>query len=126
MKVVIVIVVLVVLIVSVGIYTQNYITSSSTQLVSSLYILDRDIRNKQWAQAKVEQTKLEEEWEKIKPKWAIVLNHHEIDNIDIAFSQFKAYIESTQDGDALSKVSELILLFKHIPDKERVAIKNIL
>lgn len=125
-RVVVGVIILIILIISVGIYTQNYLTSSSEHLVSSLYTLDKNIRAKQWAQAKAEQIKLENDWERVKPKWAIVINHHEIDNIDVALAQFKSYIETTEDGDALSKVSELILLFNHIPDKEKVAVKNVL
>ncbi|MGE5458328.1 MAG: DUF4363 family protein, partial [Methanococcaceae archaeon] len=65
-------------------------------------------------------------WNHMKDKWALLLDHQEIDNINISLSKMKEYIKGKNKNDSLAEVSTLKLLFIHIPEKEAISLKNIL
>ena len=57
--------------------------------------------------------------------WAILIDHTEIDNIDMALAKIEQYIKTGEKGLALGELSSLELLIRHIPDKEKLSLENI-
>jgi len=63
-------------------------------------------------------------WNKHKGWWAMVIDHQEIDQIDMALIRTRQYID-LQDRDASVELAVLRRMLEHIPDKEQVNLKNI-
>jgi hypothetical protein len=55
----------------------------------------------------------------------MLVDHYEIDNIELLLSQLASFVKNKNKNDALSCVSSLKTLIKHIPDKESLSLKNI-
>lgn len=123
----IVIILSVLIVILVGSYVfYNYIETSSSFIDKELRVLDTDIRNSKWNSASSGILIVENKWDKMKDRWALLIDHQEIDNINISMSKIKQYIEAKDAVDSLAEISALKLLFEHIPEKESLSVKNIL
>lgn len=114
------------LIISGSVTSYNYISSTSRNLVSQLENAEKAIQNQNWtlAQEQLEQTQTN--WHRTKYWWTILLNHHEIDNIELSSQRLKQYIIAQDKTLSLAEISALEMLFEHIADTEAVNIENVL
>lgn len=106
--------------------TSNYLTDSSSSINNDLQVLDRQVRTGNWNEARDQFSEVKNKWDGIKDGWAMLLDHQEIDNIDLSFSRMEEYVKVSQAADSLAEISSLKLLFEHIPEKESFSLKNIL
>ncbi len=115
-----------VLILLFGIGTYMYVNTSANQLSGQLKIAESSIRSQNWGQAGEQLAYVEKSWDKSKGWWTILLDHQEIDNIDVSLKRLSQYVKSQGSTLALGEISALELLVDHIADKEAPNIKNIL
>jgi predicted PurR-regulated permease PerM len=125
MKPLIIIVFFVILIVGGGMLTLHALNSESQRLDASLSSLEEDIRNQNWDSALEKLDEFHSKWDKISSLWSMLVDHYEIDNIELLLSQLASFVKNKNKNDALSCVSSLKTLIKHIPDKESLSLKNI-
>ncbi len=109
---------------SLGVY--KYVHDSSQSMVGQLEQVETMIQNAKWDGAKVqlEQTKIS--WDQTKYWWTILLDHQELDNIDIGMSRLQRYVDTQGLSLALGELSALKMLVDHISDKEAFNLRNIL
>lgn len=121
----IIVIVLVLIFVS-GYVMSIYISNSSKMVDEQLVKLDSEVRKNNWSSALDALQNLENKWTSIKSGWAMLVDHQEIDNIDLSVSKMKEFVKEKDTVDALAEISSLRLLFEHIPQKESLTFTNIL
>ncbi len=113
------------LILGVGYYTISEVSGTSEVLLSHCNDIKTGVRDGEWEKALEHLKRFDDFWNGIKPLWAILIDHTEIDNIDMALAKIEQYIKTGEKGLALGELSSLELLIRHIPDKEKVSLENI-
>lgn len=126
MKPLIIIVVLTALLIAGGCLTLYALNLESQRLSDSLSILEKDIENRNWDAAAKKLEEFHGRWDKISSFWAMLIDHYEIDNIELVLSHLVSYVKNQDKNEALSEMSSLKTLIKHIPEKESFNLKNIL
>jgi hypothetical protein len=104
----------------------HYISSQSEALQKQLVDLEKHIDIEDWNQAAALYKSIKQKWVKVDHKWSMLIDHYEIDYINMDLGELEAYINARDKTNALAKLSSLKLLVKHIPDKEYPSLKNIL
>ena len=104
----------------------NYLESSSQKIADYIENIEIYARNNDWHKAKETLFILEKQWAETQSKWSMLIDHNEIDNIDISLTKVSAYIEEREQKLALAELSSLKQMVKHIPKKEALALENVL
>ncbi len=125
MKSVLIIVITLCIILGAGYYTITEVTKTADILISKSGVIKTDIENENWDRALSGLMKFKSFWNDVKSLWTILINHTEIDSIDMALARIEQYISTREKGLALGEMSLLELMIKHIPEKERLTLENI-
>jgi hypothetical protein len=120
------IVVIILIIISTSLALGNYYQGISKSLSVKIEALQNSINMKNWYDANNDFSKIKNQWAENKKKWAMLIDHQEIDNIDISIERLESYIKSNSLSEALSESYALLRNITHIPKKEQVGIENIL
>ena len=125
MKPLIIISTLTLLIIAGGCLTLNALNSESQRLNDSLAALEEDILKQNWDDALKKFEKFHNKWDKVSSIWSMLVDHYEIDNIELILSQLNSYVKNQDKNEALSQMSSLKTLIKHIPAKESFNFQNV-
>jgi len=125
LKPLIIIISLTILIVAGGSITLYLLNSESQRLDDSLSSLGEAIENGNWDNASKNLKEFNSKWDRTSSLWSMLVDHYEIDNIELLLSQLASYVKNKNKNDALSSVSSLKTLIKHIPEKESLSLKNV-
>jgi hypothetical protein len=125
MKSMMIIIITLGLILGAGYYTISEVSGTSEALLRHCSRIKADILSDDWEKARDGLKGFDDFWGSAKPVWTILIDHKEIDNIDMALARIEQYIETREKGLALGELSSLELLIRHIPDKEKVSLENI-
>ena len=126
MKPIILAIIFLIIIISGSVFTMYYINDQSDELQKQLTELERMIDDENWDKADSKYHKFKENWDEIDHIWSMLIDHSEIDYINMYLGELKANIKVENKDDALAKISSLLWLVKHIPEKEFPTFKNIL
>ncbi len=118
--------IIIILIVSLGIYTIKTVEGEAENLHTLIVELEDNIFKDEWENAKSIAETTQEEWDKYKKVWPMLIDHFEIDNLNTKLAELHAYIISNNKTETLSKIAALKVLVKHIPERESFIIQNIL
>ncbi len=126
LKVVITIIVLLGIIIGSSVFALKEISAKAQKIEEINLSIQDSIKDSDWAGAKYKLTQLEGRWKQSKKPWTMLIDHVEIDNIDISIEKLKKEIEIKNTS--LATVDSAILghFIKRIPDKESVSFKNVL
>ncbi len=111
--------------VSVGLITMDRLDAATNEIVAECGELERAIDCSEWKEAGAGIDRVEKSWNKHNEWWAMVIDHQEIDNIDMALVRTKQYINMQDRVMASGELAVLKQMLKHIPEKEQVVFKNI-
>ncbi|WP_418792008.1 DUF4363 family protein [Phosphitispora sp. TUW77] len=126
MKVVVSTIVILALLLGFGTYSYYYLDSTADELLSMAEQIEADVANDDWQQAGTNFSKLHAIWEKTITKWTILIDHVELDQINISMSRTKKFMDTRDISGFMSEMAQLKLLIKHIPETEALNIKNVL
>lgn len=112
------------LVLSLGSY--RLIESTSNTLSTQLEKVENSINQQKWERAKQEMNLTQATWDKTKNWWTVLLDHQEIDNIDVSINRLGKYVDLRRSALSLGEVSALKLYVGHIADTEVFNLKNIL
>lgn len=126
MKALIIAFVLTVIIVIGWYYTFDSVEGSTSQLIDSLSELGKNIETSQWESADTKFLEIKEDWNKIRATWTIILDHHEIDNIDLAMAKAGEYVKAQNHALSLGEIETLRKLFGIVKENEALTLTNIL
>ncbi len=125
MKPILIIFLTVLAVISIGIYTLNYLKNESAGISHQLDTLEEKVRSGQWEQAEALYAVLSKSWKQSRVIWSTLIDHFEIDSINIELAELGSYIETGERSDALSKIASLKILVDHIPEKEAFTLSNV-
>ncbi|NMB33950.1 MAG: DUF4363 family protein [Clostridium sp.] len=114
-----------VLILGVAFYTQGILKKDAQKLESIIGEVEVHANEENWTSAENQLSLLEKEWETTEKKWAILLDHVEIDNIGISILRMSKFIETKNMPMATSEIAALKRSINHIPEKESFSLKNV-
>ncbi|MDF2533501.1 MAG: hypothetical protein K0Q65_3082 [Clostridia bacterium] len=106
--------------------TMYYISNQAEALLEQLHELEKQVDSENWEQASELYKDFKAKWDKVDHKWSMLIDHYEIDYINMDLGELEAFIKTKDKSNALAKLSSLQLLVEHIPDKEYPTLKNIL
>jgi hypothetical protein len=69
--------------------------------------LEENIVSEDWKNAGNSLDRVNMEWSKVKGKWSALVDHQEIDNIDVTLSRLQKFVESCDKASSLSEASAL-------------------
>lgn len=118
--------IIIIVIVTFGVFTINMLKNEAENLHTVLIELEKNIYAEEWEKAKDIGKTAEKQWDKYKKKWPMLIDHFEIDNVNINLAELQAYILSNDKTESLSRLAALKILIKHIPERESFIIQNIL
>ena len=126
MRVILTIIIIVFLMFAGSLSSYNYINSTSKNLVTHLENVEKSVQDQKWNVAQEQMELTQTNWNKTKYWWTILLDHHEIDNIELSSLRLKQYLKAQDSTLSLAELSALEMLFEHIADTEAINLKNVL
>ncbi|MEQ2128546.1 DUF4363 family protein [Caldanaerobacter subterraneus KAk] len=103
----------------------KYLDSTSQKIDSLLSQVEDHIKSGDWEKAKDWVKKAESEWKKIDRKWALLVEHREIDEIEINMEKLKSFVESKNRDHSMAQLKTVKMLLKHVPENEKPSFENI-
>jgi hypothetical protein len=116
---------LVLAIISSGVIAQRALYNDSKRISRSVEKLEENIESEDWARAGDSLNQVNMEWSKIKGKWSALVDHQEIDNIDVTLSRLQMFVKTSDKASSLSEAAALGKYVGHIPERELPNLKNI-
>jgi len=126
LRTLITIVIIVILLLGGSLTSYQYIQTSTQALGVPLEAVEQSISTQKWEVAQKELNTAQQRWDKNKTWWTVLLDHQEINNIDISMNRLEKYIETHDFSLSLGEVSALKLQVDHISDTEKLNLRNIL
>lgn len=108
-----------------GYFIRFYLQKSTNKLISKIDTIESYINNDNWEKAHEGILELDRDWEETESKWTLFTNHHEIDNISVTLKNSSEFIKTRDKSQTLSSLSSLRHYLGHIPDMEKLSLKNI-
>ncbi len=125
MKVWVIAMVGLILFISLGIYTQTRLTKTAQHFTREIKYIDALIEQQQWKRAAKKLILFQNQWKKIKPFWAMLIIHREMDSIDEALIRTEKAVQSKKSSEAQMELGSLKHYIQHIPERERFSLVNI-
>jgi len=99
---------------------------TATQTMGALLeSVETSITAQQWEGAQEELKTAQQHWSHDNTWWSIILDHQEIDDININMKRLEKYISIQDFSQSLGEVTTLRLLFEHISNTEMFTLENI-
>ena len=118
--------VIVVLLLGGSLTSHRYIQTTTQSLEARLETIEDSISAQKWEFAQKELNTAQQRWDKNKLWWSILLDHQELDTIELSMRRLEKYI-ATQNGSlSLGEVSSLKLLVDNIFSSDKLSLRNIL
>lgn len=108
-----------------SIISQLLISKDSQRLEIAIDRVLKSTENDDWTSAKEETEELSKKWRSVMGLWSALIDHDEIDNIDVTLLRLKSLINSRDKATALCEATALKKYIGHIPEKEKLNIENL-
>ena len=109
-----------------GFWINHSLSDTADKLGVKFTNIEKAVKQNDWPVAGEQISLAEKSWSKRKTWLAVIIDHQEIDQIEMAFSRIKSYIEAKNTGLSLGDLARVRQSIEHIPKKEVVSIENIL
>lgn len=119
------IIIIIASIIAVSIFSQYTLYRDSDKLVQSIEKVEESMNKKDWNQAENQVNQISKIWEDVKGTWSALVDHQEIDNIDVTLTRMQTLVKSKDTSSALSEAAALKKFFNHIPNKEKLSLHNV-
>lgn len=123
----IIIIAVLVLVIAGSVFSEKYLEKTSNSLIDELVSLDQKIDsvpNSEQLNKDVEE--IDKKWQDIKEVWATFVDHDEIDKIELALIEAKGFISEDNKIDSKVQIEKAQFLLNHIPERQKLKLKNIL
>lgn len=125
MKIIVPISILLISLIVAGVWSYQGIETTAKELLSHLNSIETSVKSERWREAEAAMLGLQGRWERVKGLWSTLLNHQEIDNIELSLSRLDSLIASKNTALIPPEVAALRLFIRHIPEKEAFTLRNI-
>ncbi|KAF1084261.1 hypothetical protein SPSYN_02665 [Sporotomaculum syntrophicum] len=125
MRIYVTVLVALLMVLTVSIITPYRLDASAGEILAGFGEMEKAINRGNWEEASAGIDITEKLWNKDKGWWAVVIDHQEIDHIDMSLLRTKEYISKQDRTMASGELAVLRQMLEHIPQKEQVNLKNI-
>ena len=113
------------LIIGMSMFTQQILSRDSLRLEQLIDEIEKNARIEEWDAAETNLKKVNDVWSSVKGLWSALIDHQEIDNIDITLSRLQMLVQSKEIPSLLSEAAALRKYIGHIPAKEKLGFENL-
>ncbi len=103
-----------------------YLTDSAEQVCRELTGLEEALSAEDWAEAQATCERTEAAWRQARPRWAVLIDHGEMEDIDFALVSLSGAVLRKERDEASKELTELIFFLRRAPQAERPDWENIL
>ena len=115
------------IIIILAIFIQKYLEKSSEMLIIEIDKLMEAVEDDKINESVQRREKVQEKWDNTKQKWAALIDHEEIDNIEETMHRIEMLIGDPEEKvELLSELNRLGFYLEHIPEREAFSIENVL
>ncbi|MFZ7101950.1 MAG: DUF4363 family protein [Peptococcaceae bacterium] len=125
MKVISITLMITIMILIFAFYAVNILAKTSLDMTEVLKEIEAAVMKGEWNQAAQKLTDLEDKWEEYHLIWDMLIEHGEIDNIDISISHINSYIRRQDLTESYAEIKALYKYLEHIPEIEKLTLENI-
>lgn len=118
-------IIIILIIITSGMFIKLYLKNKTLQLNREIITINQLIEKGDWNYAHKITKILNDEWNSTEGKWALFINHHEIDSISSSLIKATQYVKYNDKENSSVYLSELKEYIDHIPDMEKLSLKNI-
>ncbi len=108
-----------------GALVQRYLDRTAGELSAGLQEVGRALEHEDWEQSERAFAGFEQRWRVVRRNWSLVVDHVEIDSVDMRLARLKELIRAREDDEALAEYGEALMLLEHIPERERLTWRNL-
>ncbi len=119
------IIILTIFIIGISMFAQQKLVRDSALLGQWIEKTEGSIEAEDWNRAEGILKQINDDWMGVKGIWAALIDHEEIDNIDVTLSRLETLIKTEDTSASLSEAAALKKFINHIPDKEKLSFMNI-
>lgn len=112
-------------IISLGVLSLNLYDKTSQKLSGMIDGVSEAVAAGDWDGANTGIENIEKVWSKTEGTWALLIDHFEIDNIEMSLKKSKEYIETKNTTLSLAELATLNFMVEHIYKKEALNFENI-
>ena len=120
------IIIIVVLLLGGSLTTYIYLQSTAQTLTTQLENIEQSISVQNWPDSEMKLNTTQHQWIKTQTRWTILLDHQEIDAIDISLKRLEKYVQTHNLSLSLAEISTVKQLVEQISNTERFTLSNIL
>ena len=102
-----------------------YLTDSAEQVCKELAGLEEALIREDWAEAEAVCERTEAAWEQARPRWAVLIDHGEMEDIDFALVSLRGAVLRKERDEASKELTELTLFLRRAPEAERPGWENV-
>lgn len=117
---------LTVFIVGASLIMQGVLTKTSTDLVASISGVEAGTEAGNWKSAEKDLEQVKNKWSRLSATWAMLIDHQEIDNIEVTLARMEKFVAERDKASALAETSALKNYVNHIPLRVSLSLKNVL
>lgn len=99
---------------------------TSTDLLDSISGVESGTAASNWNSVEISLKQVKNKWSGVSGTWAMLIDHQEIDNIEVTLSRMEKFISARDTASALAETSALRNYIQHIPSREALSLKNVL
>lgn len=108
-----------------SIASYRYIQTTTQALGTHLSAVEQSASEQKWGTAQKELTSAQQSLDRTKAWWTVLLNHQDIDNIEIGMSRLHQYLRTQDIPLSLGELSTLRLQINNINENEKLNVKNV-
>ena len=102
-----------------------YLRDSAEGVCMQLSAVEAALAAEDWEAAESALARVEAEWQELAPRWAMLIDHHEMEDVEISLVDLKSAVRRREKQEALKEAAELEYFLLHTPEAERPAWENI-
>ena len=115
-----------VIVIASGLWEIKYLEDTSRYALTDINYYRNLIQNSNFDMAKEQVNDISNTWDNIKTVWSIFVDHEEIGSIEEGITTYKSYVELEASDEAIAAANELERIFKHVVDKQKLHVGNII
>ena len=112
-------------IIGISIFSQQLLRRDSENLKASIDKAVKCTDTGNWKGAESSLEEVAKIWFNVKGTWSALIDHEEIDNIDVTLSQLQTLVKAKELPASLSEAAALKIYIGHIPEKEKLKLENL-
>lgn len=110
-----------------SIFIQKYLEKSSKVLIIEIDKLMEAVEADKINESVKLREQVQEKWDNTKKKWAALIDHEEIDNIEETMHRVEMLIGDPEEKvELLSELNRLSFYLEHIPEREAFSLENVM